>query len=113
MDLVVTHQNYVVHSSTDQGPSDRRDIRNGSVSRVRFVFPDDSKRLAATVVALERNPMPECDCFELNRRWDDLSGPHPAPRRTTAVRKQRPFPRRRGEQVEFDLRQSLTGPRMG
>ena len=92
MDLVVAHQNYVVGSSTDQGPSDGRDIRNGSFSRVCFVLPNDSKRLAATVVALERHPMPERNCFELNRRWDDLSGPHPAPRRTTAVRKQRPFP---------------------
>ena len=68
MDLLVAHQNYVVGSSTDQGPSDGRDIRNGSFSSV-------SKRLAATVVALERYPMPERNCFELNRRWDDLSGP--------------------------------------
>jgi hypothetical protein len=60
---------------TDQSPRAGGDVRNWSISRIRFVFPDNSEGLAPTVVALEGYPMPKRDCAELHRRRNDLSCP--------------------------------------
>jgi len=74
-DLVVTRQDDMTRGSADQSPRDGGHVRNSSIPRIRFVFPDDPERLEPAVVSPECHPMPESDRAELRRRRNKLSCP--------------------------------------
>jgi hypothetical protein len=59
----------------DQSLGDGRDVRDRSIPRIRFVFPDDPEGLAPAVVSPERHPMPESDGAEIRRRRNEPSCP--------------------------------------
>ncbi len=54
---------------------DRRDIGNGSVPGIGFVFAYDPEGLAPAVVPTERHPVSEGDGAEISRRWDKVGRP--------------------------------------
>ena len=74
-DLAVTRQDDITRGSAHQSPRHGGDVRNRSIPRIRFVFPDDPERLAPAVVPPECHPMPEGDRAEIRRRRNKLSRP--------------------------------------
>ena len=74
LDLVIAYNDNIPYGFADESTRDWRNVRDRSISRVRFVLAHNSEDLTPAIVTLERHASSKCDDIKGDRRRNKLSG---------------------------------------